>query len=200
MTPKEINKTLDKAHQFTNAILQEMHETYPEQEIPYFLHVWLLQAAYGLKHYGFELSDIQQLLTREMEPLKNITFELITELLPQPRTNAHEAFEFRFLYAEYGVDKVIYIEYHERDKMIRFTFPMVAANGRGRIWLKRSEFTELNKQDLSDFVSMILRLSAAADMGVLVSPSAHKLITETIGAAELFESGAVVVGKRGSAK
>ncbi|MBU3614468.1 hypothetical protein ICN46_06115 [Polynucleobacter sp. Latsch14-2] len=200
MTPKEINKTLDKAHQFTNAILQEMHETYLEQEIPYFLHVWLLQAAYGLKQYGFELSDIQQLLTREMEPLKNITFELITELLPQPRSSAHEAFEFRFLFAEYNVDKVIYVEYDEGDKMIRFTFPMATANGRGRIWLKRSELSELSKQDLSDFVAMIARLSAAADMGVLVSPPAHKLITETIGAAEFFESGAVVVGKRGSVK
>jgi hypothetical protein len=200
MTPKEINKTLDKAHQFTNAILQEMHETYPEQDIPYFLHVWLLQAAYGLKQYGFELSDIQQLLTREMEPLKNITFELITELLPQPRSNAHEAFEFRFLFAEYNVDKVIYVEYDERAKFIRFTFPMVAVNGRGRIWLKRSEFTELSKQDLNDFVAMVARLSTVADMGVLVSPPAHKLITETIGATEFFESGAVVVGKRGCAR
>jgi len=200
MNPKEINKTLDKAHQFTHAILQEMHETYPEQEIPYFLHVWLLQAAYGLKHYGFELSDIQQLLNREMEPLKNITFELITELLPQPRSNAHEAYEFRFLFAEYGVDKVIYVEADEREKMIRFTFPMIVANGRGRIWLKRSEFTEFSRQDLSDFVAMITRLSDVADMGVLLSLPAHKLLTETIGATDLFESGAVVIGKRGSVK
>lgn len=197
MNSKDINKTLDKAHKFTNAILQEMDETYPQDQIPYFLHVWVLQAAHGLIHYGFEPADVQDLIASELEPLRNITFDFITNLLPQPRSKSEEAWEFRFLHAEGNVDKVVYVEASDKEKMLRLTFPMFEKNGRGRIWLQRSDLTYITKEDLTDFVSIIQRLSQVADMGVLISPSAHKLITETIGAAELFDNGAVVVGRRG---
>ncbi|BDT74872.1 hypothetical protein [Polynucleobacter sp. KF022] len=201
MNSKEINKTLNKAHDFTNAILKEMSETYPPEQIPYFLHIWLLQAAHGLVHHGFKPEDVNDLISAELEPYKGLTFDLVTELLPQPRSKALEAFEFRFLFSENdAVDKVIYVEADDKAKMIRLTFPMAAKNGRGRIWLKRGEFTHINEQDISDFVAIIEKLRDAGNLGVLITPQAHKMIVGCIGTAELFDHGAVVVGKRGSAK
>ena len=67
MNPIQINKTLDKAFDYTAEIMKEMFDTYGEHDQPYFLHIMLLQSAYGLRCYGFELSDIQELISEEME-------------------------------------------------------------------------------------------------------------------------------------
>lgn len=196
MNAKQINKVLDKAHSFTNALLQEMQETYPEDHAPYFLHVLLLQAAYGLKYYGFSIVDIDDLIRSELGDAKYLSFDHIMSLLPKPKSNAHEAWEFRWLHSEGEPRKLIYVDASEGDRMIRATFVMGGPNGRGRIWLKRSEFNRIDKQDVLDFVQIIQGLNEISGLDVLVSPLAYKLIVESIGATEFFESLPVIVEKR----
>ena len=67
MNSSQINKTLDKAFDYTGEIMREMMAIYGEHQQPYFLHIMLLQCAHGLRRYGFNLSDIQQLITDELE-------------------------------------------------------------------------------------------------------------------------------------
>lgn len=196
MNAKQINKVLDKAHSFTNALLQEMQETYPEDHAPYFLHVLLLQAACGLKYYGFTIADIDDLIRTELGDAKYLTFDHIMSLLPKPKSNAHEAWEFRWLHSEGEPRKLIYVDASEGDRMIRATFSMGGADGRGRVWLKRSEFNRIDNQDLVDFVQIIQQLHEISGLDVWVSPSAHKLMVESIGATEFFESLSVTVEKR----
>lgn len=62
----QINKTLDKAFGYTSDIMREMWDVYGEKDQPYFLHIMLLQCAHGLHRFGFEPSDIQQLINDEM--------------------------------------------------------------------------------------------------------------------------------------
>jgi hypothetical protein len=196
MNAKQINKVLDKAHRFTNDLLQEMIDTYPEDHAPYFLHVLLLQAAYGLKYYGFSIADIDDLIRTELGETKQLSFDHIMSLLPKPKSNAHEAWEFRWLHSEGEPRKLIYVDASEADRMIRATFSMGDTDGRGRVWLKRSEFNRIDNQDLLDFVQIIQQLHEISGLGVLVSPSAHKFIVESIGATEFFESLFVMIEKR----
>ena len=196
MNEKQINKVLDKAHSFTNDLLQEMHETYPEDHAPYFLHVLLLQAAYGLKYYGLGMADIVDLIRTELENTKNLSFDHIMILLPKPKSNAHAAWEFRWLHSEDVPRKLIYVDASEGNHMIRATFLMGDTDGRGRIWLKRSEYDPIDKQDVIDFVQIIQQLHDISGLDILVSPSAHKLIVKSIGATEFFESQPVTVEKR----
>lgn len=128
--------------------------------------------------------------------MRKITFKHITNILPKPRSNGHESWEFRFLFSEGAPRRVIYVEVDEGLRMMRFTFPMDSANGRGRIWLKRSEFYEIDSQDISVFVRLIEELQRISGLSVLVSLPAHKLIVETIGATEFFENLYVLVDKR----
>ena len=128
--------------------------------------------------------------------MKRITFKHITNILPKPRSDAHESWEFRFLFGEGETRKLINVQVDEKLKMMRFTFPMDSANGRGRVWLKRSEFYEIDNQDISDFVKLIEGLQRISGLSALVSLSAHKLIVESIGATEFFESLSVEVEKR----
>ncbi|MBU3580790.1 hypothetical protein ICN19_02025 [Polynucleobacter sp. AP-Capit-er-40B-B4] len=201
MNAQEINKTLDKAHDYTNSILQEMDGLYLPEQIPYFLHVWLLQAAYGLRHHGFQLADIQNLILEEFKPAQDIAFDDVLEALPNPRSLAHEAWEFRFLFSEYEVSKRIYVDADEAIPMLRLTFPMSAKNGRGRVWLKRSESQEkLDKTDLRDFVRIVEQIRDLSGLEVVVTSSAHHWLVKTIAASEFFEHPNVSIAKRGDVR
>ena len=62
----KINKTLDKAFDYSGQIMLEMAEIYADQEQPYMLHIMMLQCAYGLRKYGFGLEDILNLINQEL--------------------------------------------------------------------------------------------------------------------------------------
>lgn len=128
--------------------------------------------------------------------MRKITFKHITNILPKPRSDGHESWEFRFLFSEGTPRRSIYAEVDEGLRMMRCTFPMDSAHGRGRVWLKRSEFCEIDNQDISDFVRLIEELQHISGLSVLVSLPTHKLIVETIAAPEFFESPHVVIDKR----
>ena len=125
----------------------------------------------------------------------------MSELLPQPRSLAHEAWEFRFLLAEYEVSKRIYVEADETLAMLRLTFPMRGENGRARIWLKRSESQEkLDQTDLRDFVRIVEQIRDLSGLEVVVTSSAHDWLVKTIAASEFFEHPNVSIAKRGGVR
>ena len=128
--------------------------------------------------------------------MKKITFKQIIKILPALRGNGYESWELRFLYAESEVRKVISVQADEDLQMMRLTFPMDSGTGRGRIWLKRSELSPIDNKDIADFIGVIEQLHGIAGLDALVSLPAHKLIVESIGATEFFESLFVIIEKR----
>ncbi len=62
----KINKTLDKAFDYSGQIMLEIEEIYADQEQPYLLHIMMLQCAYGLRKYGLGLEGIVNLINQEL--------------------------------------------------------------------------------------------------------------------------------------
>lgn len=90
--------------------------------------------------------------------IKDITFEQVEDLLPKaPRSNFHEAFEFRFLFAMDAMPKELLVESYK--EMLRVTFPMCTSNGRGRIWLSRTLQYEIDDEDIQTFMEIVESLS-----------------------------------------
>ena len=90
--------------------------------------------------------------------IKDITFEQVEDFLPKaPRSDFHEAFEFRFLFAMDAMPKELLVESYK--EMLRVTFPMCTGTGRGRIWLRRTLQYEIDHEDNQTFMEIVEYLS-----------------------------------------
>jgi hypothetical protein len=104
--------------------------------------------------------------------MSEISFDQIAKLLPKPTDPNDEAWEFRFLFSNDGVRDAIFIEGSPDGKTLRATFPVF--DGRGRIWLKRSWFNDINEADVLAFNAIINSLESILRLPVLYGKFAQK--------------------------
>lgn len=110
---------------------------------------------------------------KDMTTLQPISLDAISKLLPAPNTNQviDEAFELRWLVSECPIKP--YISIQITDQMVRATFPTDQNNGRGRVWLERTQ-RPISSEDLHNFLCICVGIAELGNLKIWVSNHAQE--------------------------